>query len=147
MHDLMNLKEMLCEELAEYGKERELSPSSLQMIDILAHACKNVCKIIEAKEEEEYSMDGGSSRRGGSSYEGGSGRGGSYRGGSNRYSGDGYFYEDGGMSSRRRRNRMGRFTSRDASDMARKLREMMEEAPDEETKREIKKLAEKMEEM
>ena len=42
---------------------------------------------------------------------------------------------------------MGRFTSRDASDMARKLREMMEEAPDEGTKREIKKLAEKMEEM
>ena len=137
MHDLMNLKEMLCEELAEYGRERELSPSSLQMIDTLAHACKNVCKIIESKEEFEYSMRG--SYRG--SYEGGSNRGGSYRGG---YSRDGYYYADGGSSYRRGRDRMGRFTSRDASEMARKLREMMEEAPDENTKREIKKLAEKM---
>lgn len=42
---------------------------------------------------------------------------------------------------------MGRFVSRDASEMARKLREMMEEAPDESTKREIQRLAEKMEQM
>lgn len=142
MHDLMNLKEMLCEELADYGRARELSPSSLQMIDTLAHACKNVCKIIESKEEEEYGMSGGSYR--GGSYEGGSNRGGSYRGG---YSRDGYYYDGGGMSGRRGRGRNGRFVSRDASEMARKLREMMEEAPDEGTKREIQKLAERMEEM
>ena len=139
MHDLMNLKEMLCEELAEYGRARELSPSSLQMIDTLAHACKNICKIIEAKEEEEYSMDSGS-------YRGGSYRGGSYN--SSRYSRDGYYYDgDGGMSGRRGRGRNGRFVSRDASEMARKLREMMEDAPDEATKREIQKLADKMESM
>ena len=60
---------------------------------------------------------------------------------------DGYYYDDGGMSSRRGRDRMGRFTSRDASEMSRKLREMMEEAPDENTKREIQRLADRMEQM
>lgn len=134
MHELYNLKEMLCEELSNYGRSKELSPSSLEMIDTLAHACKNVCKIIESKSEEEYSMDGGS-YRGGSYY------------GNSRYSRDGYYYDDGGMSGRRGRARNGRFVSRDASEMARKLREMMEEAPDEASKREIQRLAEKMEQM
>lgn len=135
MQELYNLKEMLCEELSNYGRSKELSPHSLEMIDTLAHACKNVCKIIESKSEEEYSMDGGSYR------------GGSYYGNSNRYSRDGYYYDDGGMSGRRGRARNGRFVSRDASEMARKLREMMEEAPDEASKREIQRLADKMEQM
>lgn len=39
------------------------------------------------------------------------------------------------------------YISRDASEMARKLREMMEEAPDEASKRDIQRLAEKMEQM
>lgn len=56
-------------------------------------------------------------------------------------------YDDGGMSSRRGRDRMGRFISRDASEMSRKLREMMEDAPDENTKREIQRLADRMEQM
>ena len=135
MQELYNLKEMLCEELSNYGRSRELSVSSLQMIDTLAHACKNVCKIIESKDAEEYSMDGGSYR------------GNSYYGNGNRYSRDGYYYDDGGMSGRRGRAMNGRFVSRDASEMARKLREMMEEAPDEASKRDIQRLAEKMEQM
>ena len=135
MHGLMNLKETLCEELERYGEAPELSKSSLEMIDKLAHACKNVCKIIESKEEMQYSMDGGSMR---GSYDRGS-----YRGG---YSMDGYYYDD-GNSYRRGRDRMGRFVSRDASEMARKLREMMEEAPDEASRRDIQRLAEKMEQM
>jgi predicted house-cleaning noncanonical NTP pyrophosphatase (MazG superfamily) len=139
MKELMNLKQMLCEELEEYGRSPELSKSSLEMIDKLAHACKNVCKIIEAKDEEQYSREGGS-------YRGGSYGDGSYYGGG-RYSRDGYYYDDGGMSHRRGRDRMGRFTSRDASEMAHKLREMMEEAPDEASKREIQRLADKMESM
>ena len=146
MKELMNLKQMLCEELEEYGRSPELSKSSLEMIDKLAHACKNVCKIIEAKEEEQYSMADGSYR--GGSYRGGSMRGsyddGSYRGG---YSRDGYYYDDGGNSYRRGRDRMGRFISRDGSEMAHKLRDMMQEAPDEATKREIQRLADKMEQM
>lgn len=138
MHGLMNLKEMLCEELERYGESPELSKSSLEMIDKLAHACKNVCKIIEAKEEMKYSgsMRGGSYR---GSYDDGS-----YYG--SRYSRDGYYYDD-GNSYRRGRAANGRFVSRDASEMARKLREMMEEAPDEASKREIQRLADKMESM
>ena len=42
---------------------------------------------------------------------------------------------------------MGRFTSRDASEMSRRLREMMAEAPDEASRREIERLADKMEQM
>lgn len=41
----------------------------------------------------------------------------------------------------------GRFVSRDASEMARKLREMMEEAPDAATKNDIQRLVDKMEQM
>ena len=127
MHELYNLKEMLCRELADYGKDGGLSLSSLGTIDTLAHACKNVCKIIESKEDESYSRRGGSYRDGG-------------------YSNGGYYYDD-DRSYRRGRDRMGRFTSRDASEMSRRLREMMEEAPDESTKREIQRLADKMEQM
>ena len=104
MHDLYNLKEMLCEELKEYGRRGELTLSSLQTIDTLAHACKNVCKIIDHS-------------------------------------------EDSGYSTRRGRDRMGRFVSKDGSEMARKLREMMEEAPDEHARRELQRLAAKMESM
>ena len=134
MHELYNLKEMLCKELCDYGKEGGLPLSSLDTIDTLAHACKNVCKIIESKDEEQYSNRGGSYRD--NSYYG-----------DGRYSRDGYYYDDGGMSGRRGRATNGRFVSRDASDMARKLREMMSDAPDDASKREIERLAEKMEQM
>ena len=56
-------------------------------------------------------------------------------------------FEDDNRSYRRGRDRMGRFTSRDASEMSRRLREMMEEAPDESVKREIERLADRMESM
>ena len=87
MHELMQLKEMLMKELSEYGAKGELSGGSLEVVDKLAHAIKNLCKIIEAyEEEEEYSqrgyayagnsMDGGNrySRQGGASYARGRGR-------------------------------------------------------------------------
>lgn len=127
MHDLENLKSMLCDALEEYGRRDTLTQNSLQMIDTLAHACKNVCKIIESGENSEYSF-----RR---SY--GDGRG---------YSRDGYYYDDGG-SYRRGRAANGRFVSRDGSEMARRLREMMNEAPDDSTRNEIQRLADKMENM
>ena len=134
MKDLYELKKLLCETLEDYGRKRDLSTSSLQMIDMLAHACKNVCKIIEACEEEE----GYSSRGYGRSYDGGMSR---------RYSMDGYYYDDGGMSNRRGRAMNGRFVSRDGSELARQLRSMMEDAPDASTKNEIARLAERMEQM
>lgn len=125
MHDLYNLKEMLCKELSEYGKDGSLSLSSLETIDKLAHAAKNVAKLVE--EKDEYSRRGGSYRDGG-------------------YSRDGYYYDD-GNSYRRGRDRMGRFTSRDGSEMARRLREMMDETTDDSLRGEIRRLADKMESM
>lgn len=76
MHKLYELKEKLCKELESYAEEK-ISGSTLKEIDTLAHAIKNICKIIEAKEEEEYSE--AYARRGGSmARDGGSSRGGSY---------------------------------------------------------------------
>lgn len=55
MHDLYNLKTMLVKELEEHGKSGNLTKTSLDSIDKLAHAAKNVCKIIECCESDEYS--------------------------------------------------------------------------------------------
>lgn len=50
MKELYELKERLIDELKDYGK-RDLTGSSLDMIDKLAHAAKNVCKIIEDSDD------------------------------------------------------------------------------------------------
>ena len=55
MHALYDLKSQLIDELEKIGKKGELNSASLEMVDTLAHACKNICKIIEACEDEEYS--------------------------------------------------------------------------------------------
>ncbi len=96
MHDIKKLKEMLMEELAEYGKGKELTMGSLDMVVKLAHATKNLCKIIESGEEEEYSRADGVGGEG--SYRG------MYRGS---YRGS---YADEGGSYRRRRDSMGRYS-------------------------------------
>ena len=54
MHELYNLKDMLTKELEEYGSKGELSGGSLEVVDKLAHAIKNLDKIIEC-DDEEYS--------------------------------------------------------------------------------------------
>lgn len=51
MHELYDLKEMLCKELKEYGSKGELTAGALETIDKLAHAAKNVEKLIEAEDE------------------------------------------------------------------------------------------------
>lgn len=141
MHEIHELKEMLCKELEEYGKKGELTTGSLDVVDKLAHTIKNLDKIIEKYEEEEYS---------GRSYA----RGGSYRGGS-------YAYEDGGMmgggsyargrTGNVRRDSMGRYSSergysRDEN-MVMELRELMQDAPDERTRMEFQKFIQKIEQM
>jgi len=110
MNEIYELKEMLMKELEEYGAKGELTSGSLEVIDKLSHAIKNLCKIIEAAEEEEYSMadgsyDGGSYARGGGR---GGNRGGSYRGGSYRGSYDGSYARGDGRSRRGGNNPTGR---------------------------------------
>ena len=64
MHELKELREMLCDALKGYGAKSDLGTQSLDVVDKLAHAIKNIDKIIESDEWEGQSRDGGSYRRG-----------------------------------------------------------------------------------
>lgn len=71
MHDLYKLKDMLVKELEAFGKNGSLSKTSLDTIDKLAHATKNLAKVIECCEQDtysnsmdRYSRDSGYSRAG-----------------------------------------------------------------------------------
>lgn len=79
MHELNSLKDMLVKELEEFGKSGQLSKASLDTIDKLAHATKNLVKVIECCEADEYS------HRMGRSY---AERGYSYRDGEHSYAND-----------------------------------------------------------
>lgn len=57
MDGIYKLKDTLCKELEEYGNRSSLDSNSLHIVDTLAHALKNVDKIIEAKDNE-YSSRG-----------------------------------------------------------------------------------------
>ena len=68
MHKLYDLKDMLCEELEEYGAKDKLDVGSLDVVDKLAHAIKNIDKILEAGDEEHYSRGMSYARGRGRSY-------------------------------------------------------------------------------
>ena len=121
MHELYELKDMLCKELKEYGEKGELTAGSLDVVDKLAHTIKNIDKIIEAYEEDE----GYSSR----SYPDGMGD--SYARG--RYSREGRSYARGRTNARR--DRMGRYSGADGAEEI------------EAVKAEARRLAEKLEQM
>lgn len=140
MNEIYELKETLCKELEEYGRKKDMKAGDLEVVDKLAHAIKNLDKIIENYDgdysgargrnarrdsrgrysSENYSMARGGSNRGGYSNEYSNERGYSNRY-SNRYSGHG--------------------------DMVMELRELMEDAPDERTRMEFEKFIRKMETM
>ena len=131
MHELYELKDMLCKELKEYGEKGELTAGSLDTIDKLAHAMKNLDRVIEVYEDDgEYS---------GRSYP--DGMGGSYARG--RYSREGRSYARGRMNARR--DSMGRYSRDDG--MIEELRDLMKDAPNEAIKRDIQRLVDKMEQM
>lgn len=165
MHEIYELKEMLMKELEEYGSKGELTGGSLEVIDKLAHAIKNLCKIIEAaEEEEEYSMAGGSYEggsyarggqggggRGGNRGGGSSNRGGSYRGGSYAGGGQGGGSYARGRGRNARRDSMGRYSSEggysradEMEDMVESIRGMMQELP-QEVQRDAQRFVQKLE--
>lgn len=133
MHDIYKLKDMLCDELEEYGKKGEITTASLDLIDKLAHTVKNLDKIIKYHEEEQDGYSENYPRR-------------MYR--------DGY----GDLSYARRgrnvrRDSMGRYSSGgysmaedDMKDMLEDMREMMRDLP-QEKKMEVQKFINKMEQM
>lgn len=153
MHDaLYELKEKLVKELEEYGGQ-EMSTGSLEVIDKLAHAVKNICKIIEAYEEEEYSQYGGGSS-GRYSYDNGNqGGNGSYRGGRYSRMGGNYSRNGGGSYARgrgqnARRDSMGRYSrGGDTEGMVAELEDMMQDAPNEQIKKQIQQLVQQIEQM
>lgn len=135
MHKIYELKDKLCEELEEYG-DKKLDAGNLAVIDSLSHTIKNLDKIIEKYEDEDYS----------SAYDGMTG--GSYERGGNRY-GSRYAMARGdgrGRGRNARRDSMGRY-SNDNRMMVEELRDLMNDAPDERTRMEFNRFIEKMEQM
>lgn len=122
MHELYELKDKLCDELKEYGR-KDMSAGTLEVVDKLTHTIKNLEKIIENYETENYSGYYGGNLRGNmdgardNTYRRSYGRGNSYRG----YSRDEH--------------------------MVSELRELMEEAPDERTRKEFERFIGKIESM
>lgn len=110
MKELHELRDMLCDELKEYGRKGELSTGTLDVIDKLTHTIKNLDKIIE---EDSYS---------------------------------GYYPDSRVYRGSYKRDSMGRYASTGYSrnDLSDKLRELMNEAPDDHTRMEIKRLIDKM---
>jgi len=133
MEELYKLKEMLCDELEEYGRKGELSTGSLDVVDKLSHALKSITTVIAMEE-----ADGGHSGRyepmGGNSYA--RGRMNARRDSMGRYSRDEYG-----------RGRYSREYSGAVEDMAEQLRDLMEDAPNEQMRHEIKALISKVEKM
>lgn len=112
MRELYDLKDRLIKELENYGS-KEVTPSTLEMVDKLAHATKNLCKIIEDQDSGEYSN----------------------------------MYPVYPRRSYRSRDRMGRYSGDrgySRNDLADKMRELMEDAPDEHTRQEMRRMIEKL---
>lgn len=142
MHELKN---MLCEELEKIVSEGELTAGSLETVDKLTHSIKSIATIM-AMEDEGYSEEGGSYRRGGQ---------GSRRGGSRRNYRDGGSYRQGGQSSRRGSYRQGgsydggsyrRMSRTDETEMlVEKLEKMMQKVEDPNARQALEEAVEAME--
>lgn len=128
MHKLYDLKDMLCEELEEYGSKDKLDVGSLDVVDKLAHAIKNIDKIIECKEDE---------------YSGNLPTDGSYRGRGSSYRMNSYAGRRGA-----KRDAMGRYSStgysRAEGDFMADLEDLMHSAPNEAMKQKIQKIMNEM---
>lgn len=133
MNKLYDLKEMLCEELEEYGTKDKLDMGGLEIVDKLAHAVKNIDKIIESENYSERD-----SYRDSYGYEGGYGNRGSYRRGSYGYEGESYRR---GRGRNARRDSMGRYAS---ANMREEIERLMDEAPDEETRMKLERFMQSM---
>lgn len=132
MHKLHDLKDMLCEELEEYGTKDKLDMGGLEIVDKLAHAIKNIDKIIDKEE-------GYSERYYENMYRGSYGDG-SYRGSYDSYR-DGYSSRR-GRTGNVKRDSMGRYAR--ANDMRMEIERLMDEAPDEETRMKLERFMQSM---
>lgn len=120
MHKLMELKDKLMEELGDYSANEKFSREDVESIKYIASGIDHICNIIdhESGSYGGYDWDGSYMRRR-SSYRGGR------RGSMGKY--DGY--------------------SRAKEDMAAELRELMDDAPDAQTRQEIEKIVKRLDQM
>ena len=147
MHRLYELKDKLLNELMAQN-EKPLSPSTIEYIDVLTHELKNLCKIIESKENE-YSGRGnynnGSSYRGNynGTYDGGYD--GTFTGmfGGNSYARGGSNMNHGSMSSYNSNGYSGKSSM---DDIVREFRNMADRLPAD-SQEEAKRLIMKMEQL
>ncbi|MBO7663580.1 MAG: hypothetical protein J6U01_09435 [Clostridia bacterium] len=147
--ELCDLKETIANEITQANKEikksgGDLNSGDIEMIDKLTHSMKSLitaCAMLEAEENgytSDYMQDGGSYRGGYSSRRGYSREnrnGGGYSGNYGSYARNESRYS--------RENRNGGGYSR-GMDWNEHLRMMMDEAPDEATRMDIKKLMDRM---
>lgn len=143
INELYELCETISREIAKANEKiraagGELSGGDYDTIDKITHALKSLKATIKMMEDEDggYSGDDGSYRR-----EGGYNRR-AYGGNSRGWS---YARGRGGNTSREGMSR-NRGYSRDA-DIASRLQDMMQYAPNDQVRREMQRLAEKIEEM
>lgn len=152
INELHELCETMGNELADVNEKirnagGKMSAGDLEVADKLTHAIKSIKTTIAMMEDEGYSGN----------YP--DGMGGSYDGNSYRYSREGGAYRGNNHGSYRgsyargrganaRRDSMGRYSSRGYSrdgDLVDQLHDLMQDAPNENIKREMQKLAEKIE--
>lgn len=134
MRELEELRDTLCSELKEYNRQDEISRESLHEIDTLAHAIKNIDKIMDSEYSEGRSYRGS---YGEGSYRGNYGEG-SYRG---NYGEESYRSYARGRGRNARRDSMGRYAS---ADMRMEIERLMNEAPDEETRMKLERFMQSM---
>lgn len=143
MEYMYNIRNMLCDELEEMSKKKQISIADIDIIHKLTDTIKNIFKIEMLQEEDgKYSQEDGN---GYSREDGYSDR----RNSRNSYKTD-LTYDDGEDSYRRGRNQMGQFTSRESGrrysrdggkeKMISQLHNMMETAETDRQKESIKKL-------
>ena len=135
MHKLYELKEKLMDELEAYTDNGKYSKEDVEAIKYMASAVDHLCNIMEGAEEYSNAM--------GRSYA----RGGRRGRGANQYG-----------SYAQRRDTVGRY-SRDgrmmntaagysmAGDIAEELKDLMQDAPDSQTRQEIQHIVSRLEQM
>lgn len=146
MHKIIDF---ICDEIDELERKVEkggkLTSSELEYLDTLAHTKKNLLTADAMMESDDYSNAGASYER--------DGYGGSYartRGADGRFKADGRSRRGGysreGGYSRDGYSRDGMMYSRGA-DMVDELHDLMDKAPNDQTRKEIERLAMKLEQM
>jgi hypothetical protein len=133
MDKLYDLKEKLLKELESYADKPIASGSALDIVKKLSSTVDHLCNIVKECEEEEGGYSGRMSyARDPMGRDVEPGRDMSYR-----------------ASYARRRDSMGRYSGEMGysrhGDVADQIRELIDQAPDEQTRRELERIAQKME--